>query len=77
MDAVRAADLRLAVDPPGGTAEEYWETINAEYRSKVPVGFKWFVRDLFNGPAVSGARRALAQAFSGMTEPSGRPKKWA
>ena len=29
MDAIRAAGLKLAVDPPGGAAVHYWEPINA------------------------------------------------
>jgi phosphoglucomutase len=37
MDAIRAAGLKLAVDPLGGAAEPYWEPINAEYRLDVAV----------------------------------------
>src|SRR5262245_7850736 len=31
MEAIRAAKLRLAVDPLGGAAQPYWEPINAIY----------------------------------------------
>jgi phosphoglucomutase len=37
MDAVRAAGLKLAVDPLGGAARPYWEPINAEYRLDITV----------------------------------------
>jgi len=35
MDAIRAARLKLAVDPLGGAAVHYWEPINAIYRLDV------------------------------------------
>ncbi len=37
MDAVRAAGLKLAVDPLGGASEPYWEPINREYKLDVAV----------------------------------------
>ncbi len=37
MDAIRAAGLKLGVDPLGGAAEPYWEPINAEYRLDIAV----------------------------------------
>jgi phosphoglucomutase len=37
MDAVRAAGLKLAVDPLGGAARPYWEPINAEYQLDISV----------------------------------------
>jgi len=37
MDAVRAAGLKLAVDPLGGASEPYWEPINAEYHLDIAV----------------------------------------
>jgi len=37
MDAIRDADLRLAVDPLGGAALRYWEPINAIYRLDITV----------------------------------------
>jgi phosphoglucomutase len=37
MDAVRAAGLRLAVDPLGGAAQPYWEPINATYGLSIEV----------------------------------------
>src|ERR1044071_3459303 len=37
MDAVRAAGLKLAVDPLGGAARPYWEPINAEYQLDITV----------------------------------------
>ncbi len=37
MDAIRAAHLKLAVDPLGGAAEPYWGPINAEYRLDIHV----------------------------------------
>jgi phosphoglucomutase len=37
MDAVRAAGLKLAIDPLGGASEAYWEVIAAEYRLDVTV----------------------------------------
>ena len=32
MDAIRAAGLKLAVDPLGGASVPYWEPINADLR---------------------------------------------
>ncbi|MBV8400034.1 MAG: phosphoglucomutase, partial [Acetobacteraceae bacterium] len=32
MEAIRAADLKLAVDPLGGAAVHYWEPINTVYK---------------------------------------------
>jgi phosphoglucomutase len=37
MDAIRDAGLALAVDPLGGTTREYWEAINAVYRTNITV----------------------------------------
>jgi phosphoglucomutase len=37
MDAIRAADLKLGVDPLGGAALPYWEPINAEYSIDIEV----------------------------------------
>jgi phosphoglucomutase len=37
MDAIRAARLKLAVDPLGGAAVHYWEPINAIYRLDIDV----------------------------------------
>jgi phosphoglucomutase len=37
MDAIRAAGLRLAVDPLGGAAVHYWEPINNVYRLNITV----------------------------------------
>ena len=37
MDAIRAAGLKLAVDPLGGAAEPYWAFINQEYQLDVAV----------------------------------------
>ena len=37
MDAIRAAGLRLGVDPLGGAALPYWEPINALYRVNIAV----------------------------------------
>jgi phosphoglucomutase len=37
MDAVRAAGLKLAVDPLGGAAVHYWEPINAIYGLDITV----------------------------------------
>jgi len=37
MDAVRAAGLKLAVDPLGGASEPFWEPINEEYHLDVTV----------------------------------------
>jgi phosphoglucomutase len=37
MDAIRAAGLKLAVDPLGGAAEPYWGPINAEYKIDIDV----------------------------------------
>ena len=37
MDAIRAAGLRLAVDPLGGAAVHYWEPINALYGLDITV----------------------------------------
>src|SRR6185503_11977706 len=37
MEAIRAADLRLGVDPLGGAALPYWEPINALYRVNIAV----------------------------------------
>ena len=37
MDAIRAADLKLAVDPLGGAALPYWEPINSLYRLDIKV----------------------------------------
>jgi len=37
IDAVRAAGLKLGVDPLGGASEPYWEPINAEYHLDIAV----------------------------------------
>jgi phosphoglucomutase len=37
MDAIRAAGLRLGVDPLGGAAAPYWEPINAVYHVDITV----------------------------------------
>jgi phosphoglucomutase len=37
MDAIRAAGLRLGVDPLGGSAVRYWEPINALYGLDIAV----------------------------------------
>jgi phosphoglucomutase len=37
MDAIRAAGLKLGVDPLGGAAQPYWEPINAEYKLDIVV----------------------------------------
>lgn len=37
MDVIRAAGLKLAVDPLGGAAEPYWEPINAVYHLDITV----------------------------------------
>ena len=37
MDAIRAAGLKLAVDPLGGAARPYWEPINAVYKLNITV----------------------------------------
>ena len=37
MDAIRAARLKLAVDPLGGAGELYWDVINAEYQLDIDV----------------------------------------
>ena len=37
MDAIRAAGLKLGVDPLGGASLPYWEPINAEYQLDVAV----------------------------------------
>ena len=37
MDAIRAARLKLAVDPLGGAAVHYWEPINAIYKLDIGV----------------------------------------
>jgi phosphoglucomutase len=37
MDAIRAANLKLAVDPLGGASEPYWGPINAEYQLDITV----------------------------------------
>jgi phosphoglucomutase len=37
MDAIRAAGLKLAVDPLGGAAVHYWEPINAIYGLNITV----------------------------------------
>jgi phosphoglucomutase len=37
MDAIRAAKLRLGVDPLGGAAVSYWEPINATYGLDITV----------------------------------------
>jgi phosphoglucomutase len=37
MEAIRAARLKLAVDPLGGAAVHYWEPINAAYKLDIDV----------------------------------------
>jgi len=37
MEAIRAAGLKLAVDPLGGAAVHYWEPINAIYKLDIAV----------------------------------------
>jgi phosphoglucomutase len=37
MEAIRAAGLKLAVDPLGGAAVHYWEPINADYKLDIDV----------------------------------------
>ena len=37
MEAIRAAGLKLAVDPLGGAAAHYWEPINAIYKLDIAV----------------------------------------
>lgn len=37
MDSIRGAGLKLAVDPLGGSAEPYWEPLNAEYKLDITV----------------------------------------
>src|SRR5215469_11290679 len=37
MDAIRGAELKLAVDPLGGAAVHYWEPINAIYKLDIAV----------------------------------------
>ena len=37
MEAIRGANLRLAVDPLGGAARPYWEPINAIYGLEIAV----------------------------------------
>ncbi len=37
MDAIRAAHLKLAVDPLGGAAAHYWAPINAVYKLDITV----------------------------------------
>jgi phosphoglucomutase len=37
MDAIRAAGLKLAVDPLGGSSKPYWEPIDAEYHLDIAV----------------------------------------
>jgi len=37
MDVIRAAGLKLAVDPLGGASEPYWEPINSEYHIEIAV----------------------------------------
>ena len=37
MEAIRAAGLKLAVDPLGGAAVHYWEPINAVYKLDITV----------------------------------------
>jgi phosphoglucomutase len=37
MDAIRAARLKLAVDPLGGAGEPYWGPINSEYQLDIVV----------------------------------------
>src|SRR5208283_4012533 len=37
MEAIRAASLKLGVDPLGGAAEPYWEPINSIYKLEITV----------------------------------------
>jgi phosphoglucomutase len=37
MEAIRAADLKLAVDPLGGATVEYWEPINTVYKLNIDI----------------------------------------
>jgi phosphoglucomutase len=37
MDAIRGADLKLAVDPLGGAALPYWEPINSIYKLDISI----------------------------------------
>src|ERR1700757_2712854 len=37
MEAIRVADLKLAVDPLGGAAVHYWEPINTVYKLDIAV----------------------------------------
>jgi len=37
MEAIRAAGLKLGVDPLGGAAEPYWEPINSIYKLEITV----------------------------------------
>lgn len=37
MDAIRAANLKLGVDPLGGAALDYWEPINSIYKLNIEV----------------------------------------
>jgi phosphoglucomutase len=37
MDAIRAAGLKLAVDPLGGSSKPYWEPIDAEYHLDIAL----------------------------------------
>ena len=37
MDAIRAAGLKLAVDPLGGAAMPYWESINSVYGLDIAI----------------------------------------
>ncbi len=37
MEAIRAAGLKLGVDPLGGAARPYWEPINAVYKTEIAV----------------------------------------
>src|SRR5262249_16869290 len=37
MDAIRAAGLKLGVDPLGGAALSYWEPINSVYKLEIKI----------------------------------------
>ncbi len=37
LEAIRAANLELAVDPLGGAAVHYWEPINTVYKLQIAV----------------------------------------
>jgi len=37
MEAIRAAGLKLAVDPLGGAAVHYWEPVNRVYKLDIAV----------------------------------------